>query len=780
MIVKVLRWLWQRFRPAEGRAIFLLLLCAAVSAALGAMAANWVIGDELFLHTALLATLVGRKLGRTRMKGWVGAVLLALGGVAYVGWWVTRLTFPLWAMLSAAWQRDSVLLETWLREAQARVAMLAGELATWAGSWFGRAGTPGPAVSLFWMALILWAGAAFAGWSVSRGRHSLVSFLPLGGALTLSVYLADAGKGEIMLFMACAAMITPLITLRRELQRWDARQVPYPEVLPFDTLTAAAIAATVFLASATILPEVRVSAVVDWFWRLAQGPQQASEEVLSRAFLGARQPRARQGLPGGVGAVLPREHLLGGSPDLQRDVVMQVITDDPPPLPEEVGPGVARPQQTFYWRGTVYSEYVGAGWMRGRTKVTPQPAYAAVEPSGHLSRRPLRQEFKLLVHHGETLYAAGDPNSVNRAVMVRRQRDSDDLVAVESPADQYQVLSLVPDVTEQQLAEATAEYPQTLAWVYRSLPDNLPQRIVDLAREVAAEADTPYQRALALEAYLRTIPYDLQVAKPPEGRDVVEYFLFDLQRGYCDYFASAMVVMARAVDIPARLAVGYAMGHHDAVEGAYVVMALDAHAWPELYFPGYGWIPFEPTPAYSPLERARATDEQVHFTPALPSLPQRSWWVRFQVEARLAWLRWQRWVLAGIVALALAVAGQWLWRALLIGWSVEERVAWSYATLTGMAPRLGVAVHPSDTPAEFAMAMRRGLVGRRSRWARLAKVVQQEVVQILAGVSLVTQVYERLSYAATPPDSALMGQAWRKGRHLRWRLWRLLVFSNDQ
>jgi hypothetical protein len=150
------------------------------------------------------------------------------------------------------------------------------------------------------------------------------------------------------------------------------------------------------------------------------------------------------------------------------------------------------------------------------------------------------------------------------------------------------------------------------------------------------------------------------------------------------------------------------------------------------------------------------------------------------VEARLAWLRWHRWVLTGIAALALAVAGRWLWRALLIGWSAEGRVAWSYARLTEMALRLGVTVHSSDTPAEFAMAMRRELEGRRPRWARLARVVQQEVAQILAGVSLVTQVYERVSYAAKLPDLALMGQAWRKGWRLRWQMWRLLLFSSDQ
>ena len=153
-------------------------------------------------------------------------------------------------------------------------------------------------------------------------------------------------------------------------------------------------------------------------------------------------------------------------------------------------------------------------------------------------------------------------------------------MALEGRADSYHVLSLVPQVTARELAEAPATYPPQIEEVDLNLPGGLPQRVGETAREVTSEAETPYARALALEVYLRSFPYDLEVAKPPEGRDVVDYFLFDLQRGYCDYFASAMVVMARSVGIPAWLAVGYAMGSYDLRQGAYVVTEKDAHAWP--------------------------------------------------------------------------------------------------------------------------------------------------------------------------------------------------------
>ena len=777
--MRLMIWLWRRFRPPEGRFVFLLLVLAALSAAVGGIAAGWVPGDELLWHAALVGVLVGRRLGRTRLRGWWAAPLLAAGGVVYVGWWVTNLTPPLWAVLGAAWRKDWPLALTWLQEGVTRLAMLAGEVVAWLGSWVGQGGTPGPAVSLFWMALLLWAGAAFAGWRVARGRHPLLAFLPLGGALTLSAYLGGAGTEYLLLFMVWVVLMTPPMTLRREEREWDSRQVSYSEEFHFDVWVTALAAAAIFLAAAVTFPNVRVWTVVDWFWRQAQGPQQAAGAVLERAFPGARPAIGGRPWGGGVGAVLPREHLLGSGPDLERTVVMQVATDDPPPASGEFPDEDARPRQTFYWRGAVYSEYVGGGWRQGPTEAVlqQQPPYASLGPPERPGRRPLRQEFTLLVPHGGTLYAAGDPHSVDRAVTARRRRESGDLVALEGRADNYHVLSLVPQVTAQELTEATATYPPQIEEVYLALPGGLPQRVVDLAKEATAEADTPYTRALALEAYLRSFPYDLEVAKPPEGRDVVDYFLFELQRGYCDYFASAMVVMARSVGIPARLAVGYAMGSYDFQQGAYVVTEKDAHAWPELYFPDYGWIPFEPTSGLGSLERADEIEELAFSPFALPVLPERPWWVRMQVEARLIWLRWRWWALVVVAGLAMVRAGWRAWRRRLTSLSGEEQVALAYTRLRGMASRLGVPVHPWDTPAEFTTTVERELVRRRPRGTWLGQAVRTGIEQALGGIILVTKVYEQVSYAPTPPDPALMHRAWQEGRHLRWRMRELWALS---
>ncbi|GIU88035.1 MAG: hypothetical protein KatS3mg009_2550 [Acidimicrobiia bacterium] len=109
--------------------------------------------------------------------------------------------------------------------------------------------------------------------------------------------------------------------------------------------------------------------------------------------------------------------------------------------------------------------------------------------------------------------------------------------------------------------------------------------------------ETPWGRAVALQDYLGKNPafrYTLSVA-PEHSSESIEEFLFETRAGYCEQFASAFAAMARHVGLPTRIAVGYTRGERDA-NGVYHVRNADAHAWPEVYFRGFGWVPLEPTP----------------------------------------------------------------------------------------------------------------------------------------------------------------------------------------
>src|SRR5262249_57256243 len=139
-----------------------------------------------------------------------------------------------------------------------------------------------------------------------------------------------------------------------------------------------------------------------------------------------------------------------------------------------------------------------------------------------------------------------------------------------------------------------------------------------------AGAETPYDRAKAIETWLRNnIAYNESIPQPPTGHDPVDWVLFDYKQGYCNYYASAMIVMLRTLGIPARMAAGFAQGTWDASQQVYTVQERDAHTWVEVFFPQYGWIEFEPTAAQAPLNRQDDVPAgiQASATPAVTASP---------------------------------------------------------------------------------------------------------------------------------------------------------------
>ncbi len=168
------------------------------------------------------------------------------------------------------------------------------------------------------------------------------------------------------------------------------------------------------------------------------------------------------------------------------------------------------------------------------------------------------------------------------------------------PSDEYSAVSMVSDATEAELRADRPNYPDWLVDRYMSIPAVVPKRVQNLAERIVQEAgaSTAYDKAKAIETYLRTnYTYSTNITPPPNGTDRVSWFLFDAKEGYCEYYASAMVIMLREVGVPARLAGGYAPGEFDPNTGIYTIRESSAHSWPEVYFPSYGWIEFEPTPS---------------------------------------------------------------------------------------------------------------------------------------------------------------------------------------
>jgi transglutaminase-like putative cysteine protease len=188
--------------------------------------------------------------------------------------------------------------------------------------------------------------------------------------------------------------------------------------------------------------------------------------------------------------------------------------------------------------------------------------------------------------------------------------DDSSLLSAQPPihaGDQYTTRGWVSTPTVPLLRASTKNYPDWIKARYLQVPDKLSAKFSLLARQITFSLSNPYDQTDAITQYLReTITYSNQVPNPPVGRDPLDYFLFNTKEGYCNYFASAEVMLLRSLGIPARLSVGFAQGQvQEGTLGAsnsagqvyetYTVRYRDSHAWPEVYFNDLGWIEFEPT-----------------------------------------------------------------------------------------------------------------------------------------------------------------------------------------
>ena len=161
----------------------------------------------------------------------------------------------------------------------------------------------------------------------------------------------------------------------------------------------------------------------------------------------------------------------------------------------------------------------------------------------------------------------------------------------------YAGVSLLPPMNAAKLRAASTEYSSDIASTYLQLPLELDPRIPELARQITRNAKTPFDKALAIENYLRSnFTYTLNLTGKP-GDDPLAHFLFETRAGHCEYFASAMTILLRTLGVPSREVNGFLPGEYNDLGGDYIVRASDAHSWVEVYFPGTDWQTFDPTPA---------------------------------------------------------------------------------------------------------------------------------------------------------------------------------------
>ena len=717
---------------------------------------GWAEGTGFLIVDGIAAALVGLYLAGSSLPGSLAApaglliglelILAAVGNlwppVAYVlvdlrafGPWLDRARWGQWGGPAPFAQTSAYIERQW--------SAVTGRTFIWIERASSGASNADRRVWLLLVSTAVFVLVFFAAWQLFRRWRPALAVLPLGVALGVNSSLAGQRPSWALAFLGLAIVALVRGTAKGLERRWRLRGTDYSEeLLPYATFFGIGLAAAVILLS-PIVPAVTSRSTYEAFWRLLSGPWRKVEETTGRLFGGLDSPLRRESQLKGDTATpdLPAEHSIGGGLPLGNGVVFYVKTDDPAPEPwaGEIRKLASETIRQRHWRAATYDTYTGVGWENRDRQESEMAARAPLPGVQAEGRREFRQQFRLMRGQGG-FYAAGQPLTVDESTTVT-ERDDQDLISLKVRASTYEVVSLVPDLTVADLEAVGIEYPDWVRERYLALPP-VPQRVGDLVAQVTEGAQTPYQKARAIEGYLRQFPYDLEVRSAPAGRDVVDYFLFDLQRGYCDYFASAMTVMLRAAGVPARLALGYARGEYNRALGEWVVSERDSHAWVEIYFPTYGWIEFEPTPSQDVY--SFPAGGAAEFQPPLRSLPTARPALRwpfssFQTAAGAGGL--------GLLALIVVLLVRSVRR---LRYKPEQWVAESYGRALQATSWVGLRPGETETVREF--------------WQRLRSAMADEAVFVSTpwGSEWVWQfdrVAGPLRYVLAAYEQALFGPA---------------------
>ncbi len=705
--------------------------------------------------------------------------------------------------VTVMWQGSSLVEGGWMWD---RAGVVWGRV----GEWIVAARSGGISIdplpfSLFLTALS-WLIGYLAAWAIFRLHNIWVPIL-LGGAgiLTNLAYLPDRFTTSFVLYLFTAMLLIIAFGIVRRHDHWQRSHAQYPELAWMYSLQEGIFFAVIVLIITFSLPVGRGITTLMRTYEVLRSPIENFRSDFNRLF--AALP-ARKPLPYRIfDQVLPFQ----GTINLATTPVLQVEASQPTywkvrsydlytpkgwmsgevvRLPADWKPAYSQRQE--YQRRIRISQKVtlnastsvvvsgftdalrpseASGWLMESYQPTVytlnlnNPARDLPEDIQGLASE-LRRNPQLLTRQGfddllsllpEDLVVVGRTYSGDRLAtlnLARELPDPPDILAIHSPewlrpGSSYVIESSVSIATPAELRAAGEDYPGWVTDRYLQLPPELPARVRALARDITRNAPTPYDKAQAIVRYLSTFQYDTNIPPPPLNGDGVDHFLFTLRRGYSDYFASAMAVLLRSVGVPARLAAGYTTGEKAENSNVYVVRDSNSHAWVEVFFPSYGWVPFEPTPGQvAPSVVEPAPVEPPPFIPPsgeeppfeeepvgpinIPNLPRDTVTWNERLLSLLPWLS---------IPLGLALVAAALWRWLLAPPADPER---AYRRLTLLGALAGVGLRPWQTPYQYGETLGSAIPSHKGP----VRVIVEAYVRLRYGRrSLSPQEQERLASA---------------------------------
>ncbi len=582
-------------RMLDWLSIILLTVLLEVAAA-RLVATEWTLDLSLVMVITFLGSTLGLALGKSRFNRFWVFILAA----AYV---IILIPWQLGLTLDAEIKWLDRLVNLW-----GRLGIVVQELLT-------RRPVTDNLLFLFLMALLFWVLAVYAGVVLIREKNPWKVIIPTGlAAFVINSF--DALLTVRSIYLAFYLLFAMLLVARsvyiKNTSKWVETRTHTPPDIGFDISRVALV-----LSMVLVLFSWNIPVIADTFkpvadvWHATARPWLNLKDRCSFMFASLQasattvQNFYSDNLPLGLGSSLTDQ------------IVMEVIA---PPNPTSGG--------RYYWEARSYDTYTDNSWATSILTSHPLTADSKdIKQPGADVRTNVT--FTFIPHQTiSNIYAVSEPlwtSLPTQAYMLINNDGTVELSALMSkgyvrPGEQYKVRAAIDTVTAKELKDAIRAYPNWITSEYLQLPENITPRTKDLAKKIASGLTNQYDIVNAVTQYLRdNIQYDLSVGHPPVTQERIDWFLFDYQKGYCNYYASAEVILLRSLGIPSRLGVGFAQGEiapsstgqlpvgpvQDKIQPniTYIVRQKDAHAWPEVYFPSIGWVIFEPTVSQSPLSR---------------------------------------------------------------------------------------------------------------------------------------------------------------------------------
>lgn len=706
----------------------LLLALMLLNLAVSLNRAHWTDGLAILAPVVMGGFLLGLAMSLTRWSGPFPVLHSIIVGTVWVLIWVSRVPQIPEELVGAE-----------------RIEFIGQSLWSWLLLLFGDAPARSNLVFVLELSLLLWWLGYLAAWAVFREGRVWRAIIPIGLVMLVNMYF---GPSELRLYFAFFVITALLLAVRSNLAEqeltWRHLRIRYATDIQFDFLRDGLIFSLLVVALALLTPNAAGSTRLSSTLEPLREPWAQVQTEWGRLFSSLNYQSS------GSRAAFGNSLALSGPRQLGDTVIMDVRTNG-----------------GRYWRAVAYDTYTGRRWLNTSTHVQAVDFGSHVRTPEFEARQEITQTVTTHYAAGNVLFGAPQPVRVslkaNADLGIVEEGENGDLPIAEinmlhrrgqelKDGESYLVVSELSTADVESLQEAGTEYP---AWVrerYLDVPATVPQRVAELAQEVTKDAETPYDKVVALENFLRGYEYNDAIPEPPQGVDGVDYFLFDVQAGYCDYYASALAIMARSLGIPARISAGYNQGEYLPDVDAYRVREHNGHSWPEVFFPAYGWVEFEPTASEEVIVRPHRQDSQdseiaPNPTNQPPNLEDEE---RFGEDpglgedslagdaGRLGDTSSRWWIgiigmllVVGIAAFMLIRPSPQRERRRLLDPQLAIKL---YGRLVQWANRLRVPLLPSQTPHEHAAVLYRAVPEGRS------------------AITSITDLYVHEQYSPHPPD----------------------------